>query len=265
MSKNNAELIKAKDAQALSDIRSKILEFKKNITKTYIDLARLLAKVSENVVSGKPIYKHWGYDTFARYCEEELNISVRKAEMLIAIAKFVDNKILVDPAFKGKEEQVLAEIDQIGWVKAYLLPRVVVTPKDFDRWINAAKKMGKKEFRELVVGKKVGDDIEESGKPQKFISFNLKLISSGADIVNMVFDHIRKVNGENLISGPVGDGMVLVRLCQHYLSNLSDNSYSIEGILSSIMDTYDIDELTIKYSNGEIKTISKKKGDGNAE
>lgn len=263
MKNNKTTVISKNDAKTLEETRKKIIDLKKNITKTYIGMARLLMYVSEATVASKPIYKHWGFDTFEQYCEEELNMSSRKAEMLISISKFVDNKILADPSFKGKEEYILSEIDQIGWSKAYLLPKVVVTPKDFDRWVDTAKKMGRREFRQFVVGNNSTFNAEsEDGKPQKFVSYNFKVINSGSDIVDTVFDHIRRVNGENLVNGPMGDGMVLVRLCQHYLSNLNDNSYSIDSILTSIMDTYGIKEINIKYLDGKEHTIERQ--DGNA-
>lgn len=253
------ELLTAKDAKTLEEVRKKILDLKKNITKTYIDLARLLAYVREATVNHKPIYIHFGYKTFEEYCDKELNMAVRKAQMLIEISRFVD-KLLAGEKNKEVETAILAELDAIGWVKAYLLPRVVNNTKDFFPWAKKAKELGKKEFKELVMGRP-SVDIDD-GKPVRFEPMHFKIISSGVDIVKSALEHVRAVNGENIISGPAGDGMLLVRLCQHYLSNLKDGSGNVQELIKSIVANYDgIVSIRVTYDDGQ--TEEYRKGDAN--
>jgi len=258
MTNNKVKVLTKKEAEAIQETRKKIIEFKKNITKSYIGLARLLDYVNNSVVANKPLYMHWGYNSFVDYCENELNMSVRKAEMLISISKFIDSKLLADKSYEGKEEVILSEIDQIGWAKAYLLLRVVNNSKDFFAWTSKAKQMGKRELRELIIGKTIKSDEIDNGKPVKFTPFNFKVISSGADIVRSALEHIRSINGENIIGGAIGDGLLLVRMCQHYISNMADASIvDKEAFLTSVMEMYNIESMEVYYENGEKEKYTK--------
>jgi len=264
--KNPTDIISKKDAEKLEEIRRQIMTYKKDITKAYYSLARLLNYVRRAMVNGKPIYAIWGYSTFEEYCEEELHYSIRKGQMLAAIADMIETKVLPTCNDKNAEQVVISDIDEIGWVKANMLVKVVNNKKDFDMWVGRAKKLGKKDLAELVYARPLkGGDLED-GKPEKFVNMKIQLLPSGQEVVGAVFEHIRRVNGENLISGPSGDGMVLVRLCQHYLSNLKDDHsvVDVNDLLTSIMDTYEISEITYVNAAGE-KIAIKKKDQNNGE
>jgi hypothetical protein len=186
--------------------------------------------------------------------------------MLAAIADMIETKVLPTCNDKNAEQVVISDIDEIGWVKANMLVKVVNNKKDFDMWVGRAKKLGKKELAELIYAKPPKGGELEDGKPDKFITIKIQLLPSGHEVVSAVFEHIRRINGENLISGPSGDGMVLVRLCQHYLSNLKDDHSvaDVNALLTSIMETYEIKEIAYVNAEGE-KIVIKQEGKNNVE
>lgn len=248
------EIVSSKDMEILEKVRKQIIEDKRNITKTYLDLAEKLYYVRNAKVKGKTVYNIWGYTTFQEYCDKELNMSDRKAELLIHIYLFASK--MVELSQSKNKEYVVSEIDSVGWAKASLLTKVVNTPKELPTWIDKAKQMSVKDLKALIVGDSKVFNGELSDNEGRFLSYNFKVLKSGKDVVDSTLEHIRQVNGENIISGPAGDGMCLVRLCQHYLSNLSDFNFDLESLLGSIMENHNIVKMTIEYANGEKVDLS---------
>jgi len=127
---DNIDII-GRENYIVQETRNRINKFKKNITESFIELARLLDYARNSMVAGKPLYVHWGYDSFSDYCKNELNMSIEKVKILISISRFIDSSPLNDDPYEDEEDIILDEISQMGWTKADLLLHYVSDNKNF--------------------------------------------------------------------------------------------------------------------------------------
>jgi hypothetical protein len=116
-------------------IRNRILEACRTLNSEYITLAKLLFEVREAELHSK-----WGFDSFAEYAEEELNLKPRKAEYLVAIADTLIHRYHVSG-------DSLAEI---GWSKAGMIAPVAESTKGAEAWIERAKGVSVKELASQI-------------------------------------------------------------------------------------------------------------------
>lgn len=136
-------------------VRGKARGLAKDIENYYMSLGEILYKVYDTPIDGDPrngpIYKAWGYASFADYAEQELDIHRKKAEALRSIWFIMEIKLAnLDPAIR---EQLV----KLGFSKMREIKRVL----DMDSakwWAERAPTMNYQTVYNTV--KKILDDRE---------------------------------------------------------------------------------------------------------
>mgnify|MGYP003627560996 CR=1 FL=1 len=135
-----------------------------------------------NLVSGELLYevamneywRDWDFDTFAEYCESELNMRDRKAKYLISIYK----KFVIE---LNLPKEILLDLQ---WSKAKELISVI-TEDNWPDLISDLNEMSVKEVKYMVKEMKGGDKLEDSS-------------TSSEDITERVVFNLSKEQAENI-------------------------------------------------------------------
>ena len=102
------------DSGEASALRDKIKGLVDNIAKTYWELSECLAQVQE-----KKAYKNWGYNTFDKYIEAEIEFAERrKAYYLIKMYKYYTQDLKSLITDKEQYQAALDAAKTVGWTKA---------------------------------------------------------------------------------------------------------------------------------------------------
>jgi hypothetical protein len=127
-----------------ASIRKQLVELKTRVESTYLEIGRLLADVRDKVTAGgKPLWKTWGFDTFDRYCEEELGFRERKGFYLLSVYKSTLEGPLTSKA-----------VEKLGSTKALILAPLatkgIMTKDNSEEWVEKAKESTTDELRSMV-------------------------------------------------------------------------------------------------------------------
>lgn len=143
-------------------IRKKAKELVRGVELGYVELAEILYDVYDTPVENDPqrgpVFKAWGYESFANYAEHELGLRRRKAEYLRSIGY----KLKVD--LKDLDPQVKQNLCALGWTKLRVLTRVLNLKNAVD-WIAMADRVSYPELEEAV--KKYILQKQEKAKQKK--------------------------------------------------------------------------------------------------
>ena len=136
-----AAIVTAKEAD---EIRKRLNELRGSVEAGYFEMGKLLHDVKEKVTEeNKPLWKVWGFDTFDRYCEEELGFRERKGHYLLSIYK---NTV------EGPLTQEAVEV--LGWSKASILAPLandgIITGENAKKWMDKAKDSTFEELRSMT-------------------------------------------------------------------------------------------------------------------
>lgn len=102
------------DKEEADALRGKIKGLVDNIAQTYWQLSECLAEVQE-----KKAYKNWGYNTFDKYIEDEIEFAERrKAYYLIKMYKYYTQDLKSQIEDKEKYAEALEAAKTVGWTKA---------------------------------------------------------------------------------------------------------------------------------------------------
>jgi len=138
-------------------VRRRARTLMKTLDVGYMELAEILYLVNEMTIDGDPrkaaVFNAWGYDTFAEWAEDELNLHRRKAERLRRI--FYDINLLDQD---GLEPKVRKRLIELGWSKVRDLLRVV-SVKNAEQWIDMGENLS---YPELMVA--IAKAVEEAEK-----------------------------------------------------------------------------------------------------
>src|ERR1700756_1140171 len=109
--------------QWANKIRKHAKELARHLDSGYMDLAKTLYEVYSVPEGGDPkkgpIYKTWGFKSFAEYAENELSLHRRKAEMLRAVWYRVGVELDTLP------DDLRERLVKLGWTKVRDLVRVL--------------------------------------------------------------------------------------------------------------------------------------------
>lgn len=125
-------------------VRNQAKTLTKDLENRYMDLARLLYTVCDQKTAYppyEPIYRSWGFTTFAHYAEVELEIHRRKAATLRQIWYRLEVELAnMDPAVKKR-------IIALGWSKVRSLLPVLTMQNSLD-WADKAEGLN---YKTLVI------------------------------------------------------------------------------------------------------------------
>lgn len=145
-------------------IRKRAKELAGDLETGYMELAKILYQVYDVPVDGEasngPIFKAWGYKSFAEYAEEELHLHRRKAERLRGIWYRLEVELA------GMNPDLKERIVRIGWSKVRELVRVL-TLKNAEEWVKRAEECS---YTQLLVA--VSKYREEVDKMQQLPKIN---------------------------------------------------------------------------------------------
>lgn len=137
--KGGVEVLTADETEA-NKVHLRLVDLKARYEETYFEIAHLLYRVSEErLFTAKSL---GGYETFKDYVENELEFTVRKAQMLAAVHWW----FCIEQ--KGRPK-LLQGAREIGWTKAHQLVKVV-DEKNADKWFELAKSVTKDELSKHV-------------------------------------------------------------------------------------------------------------------
>lgn len=176
-------------SEEAEDIREKILDIKRVIDDSYLDLGRLLYKTLH-----LKLYLQWGYAGFSDYCAGELGFQERKAQYFIALWK----KIRVE---LGLNED---QIKGLGWTKLKEIAPIL-TKENADEVISGVMTGGKhgqpmsvREVQSYADDLRGGDDDDGDagrGSPgeEKLQNFSVKLFPAQLQTVQDALTLAKKV------------------------------------------------------------------------
>lgn len=130
-----------------TELRAKLIEIRSKIEKSYYEIGgRLNEVLTGKVLIGDDkvtVYKAWGYESFAEYCEEELLFGERKGFFVVGVWRVIQSGLLTRD-----------EVDTVGWTKARLLAPLatkgLLVPENKKKWMDAATTMPYNSFREMA-------------------------------------------------------------------------------------------------------------------
>ena len=130
-----------------SKVRRKAKDLAGKLEFGYMDLAKILYLVDNTPIDNDPakgpIWKAWGYESFADYAEQELTMHRRKAQRLRQIWFRLEVELAELP------EALRADITALGWSKVRELCRVL-TLKNAAEWVTKAKACSYPELERAV-------------------------------------------------------------------------------------------------------------------
>lgn len=129
------------------ELRQKIKDLKHTIDRGYFELAGLLMRAYSTGV-----FRNWGFATWKEYIEEDLEMSLRKAQYLMSIWQWFE-KTVDDPAVKEK-------VEHLGWGKLKSLAGIV-DESNVDDWVDRAEHMTSLELAESARRAKAGDPNQD--------------------------------------------------------------------------------------------------------
>lgn len=222
---NNPEAILAWERR----IRRKAKELVKSLEHGYMDLARVLYYVFDKPHGGKPhgdpLYKAWGFKSFAEYVDKELNFGVRKAQRLRYIWYRLEVELVdLDPALK---KRVVA----MGWSKARELVRML-SHSNAEEWVPKAESLSFVELEEEVRDylekiQTARDQEEDAGGERKEVepgvpdvetprAFGAQLFKDQKKVVDAAFDRAAELAGVQ--SRFDKKGHLLTLICTDFLA-----------------------------------------------
>lgn len=141
-------------------IRRRARTLVKTLDTGYMELAEILYLINDTPIDGDDlkgeIYKAWGYDSFADWAEDELNLHRRKAERLRRI--FHDLTALDE---EGLEPKTRRSIIELGWSKVREVLRVI-SVENAQQWVDMAENLS---YPELMVAISTALDEAEKENP----------------------------------------------------------------------------------------------------
>lgn len=131
-------------------IRRRAKQLSGAINRGEMELAEILWTVYDTPIDGDrnrgPVWRGWGFESFAHYAEEELGLKRRKAERLRQIWMNVEVRLgdRVDRKLKKR-------LYNLGWTKVREIAPLL-TPKNFEKWVSMAEE---KTYADLTAHTKV--------------------------------------------------------------------------------------------------------------
>ena len=140
-------------------VRKRARQLASDMDTGYMELAQILYEVWDTPIDGDPnkgpIYKSWGYDSFARWADEDLHIQKRKAERLRAIWYTLEVELIgLDPELKKR-------IIFLGVSKCRELVRVLELSNAED-WVAIAEKSSYPVLRASIAKAKEVSDLAKA-------------------------------------------------------------------------------------------------------
>jgi hypothetical protein len=134
-----------KEKAKWDNLRTKALEFSKDLGVSYLDLAEVLHTLWSMPVAGSldggAVFQLWGYKDFEDYAEAELNIQRRRARRLVFVWHLVKEEL------GSLDGDLRRRFKDLGWSKVRELARLI-TVENAEYWIRAAETM---DYRSLVL------------------------------------------------------------------------------------------------------------------
>jgi len=234
-------------------IRKKAQELVQSLESGYMELAEILYNVFDKTRGGKPtgdpLYKAWGYDTFAEYVDAELGIGVRKAQRL----RYIWFRLEVE--LSDLDAKLKDRVIALGWSKARELVRML-TLQNAVEWIDKAEKLSFVELEEAVrqhllwvteereKAEKAGDDPAEveKGTPEQSLdpakSFQCKLYKDQMEMVTAAMKRAAELAGKGSIHEKKGHLLTLI--CTDFLATNNFTTASVEDKLRYIAKIEDV-------------------------
>lgn len=169
-----------------SKVRKRARQLAQDLDTGYMELAQILYDVWDTPIDGDPnkgpIYKQWGFDSFAQWADEDLNIQKRKAERLRGIWYTLEvemagldvdlkKRIVSLGVSKVRELARILDLDNAeGWVaiaekSSYPVLRAsIAKAKEKQEAEKLAAKVAAKQAAEAAAEAEAEDDGDEAGE-----------------------------------------------------------------------------------------------------
>lgn len=141
-----------------SKVRKRARQLAQDLDTGYMELAQILYDVwdtpMDNDPNKGPIYKQWGFDSFAQWADEDLNIQKRKAERLRAIWYTLEVELA------GMDVDLKKRIISLGVSKVRELVRIL----DMDNaegWVGIAEKASYPVLRASIAKAKDKQEVDK--------------------------------------------------------------------------------------------------------
>jgi len=184
------------------EARKRALELKEIVEKSYLELGKFLKLIAKAVTQeGIPVYRSWGFQTFAAYCEQELGFKERKANHLALIYAQTE---------EGPFPKKWAE--QVGWSKMSLLAPLaakgIITEGNVKPWMERVEKSSFADLTEIA--KKAREKAEKKKAKQEGLEIpsreevpesihviRIPLYDDQWENWNIALDKARKITGSD--------------------------------------------------------------------
>lgn len=200
------------------EVREQLKEIVTQVEESYIDLARLLAETYH-----KEFYLAWGFDTFEKYCEEELDFQYRKAMYFVEI--WDKTKSLNIPKSK---------LTKLGWTKLKDLV-TVMDEENAKEWIEKASDMTTREVTDAVKITKRADPTANAVVPS-ITTMTLRMGESEANIILEAIEEAKRIcESDNAI-------VALEMICQDWMveKGVGSQRRSIHDHVRYLEQTYGV-------------------------
>ena len=140
-------------------VRKRAKQLSSDLDTGYMELAQILYEVWDTPIDNDPnkgpIYKQWGFDSFARWADEDLHIQKRKAERLRAIWYTLEVELV------GLDSDLKKRIVDLGVSKVRELVRVLEVSNAED-WVAIAEKSSYPVLRASIAKAKEASDLAKA-------------------------------------------------------------------------------------------------------
>lgn len=245
-----------------AEIRQKILKLLEETENKTWDLGVALEMAYTN-----DMYRSWGFDSWRKYVEEELQIQMRKAQYLLVLQGW----------FKGMPQNIQDWIRSMGWTKARMLMHVV-TVENAAEWRDKVDGKTVAEIDKMLKEAKEAADLEGgeggegSASEEQSTSKNFKLFPAQLENVDRALEKAMETSG----SDKPGNNLDLI--CTQYLAteigidSIQAHLKAQERLLGVRLVAYSEEEDAIVYGSDLVYDMQEAENknsedvdDGNAE
>jgi hypothetical protein len=138
----------------LDQLRKQIVSCKEQLDRSNFEMAGLLYRA--NAIGA---HRDWGYPMWKDYIEQELGMSERKSQYLMAIWHWYEKEI-------GTDAETREKVEELGVTKVNQLSKVA-TKNTLDEWVDRAQDMTVTELTESVKSDRLGKGPNPEEVPSK--------------------------------------------------------------------------------------------------
>ena len=229
------------------DLRDTVKNVASAIDLAYLALGGLLVRVNDD-----RNYLEYGYNSFPKYCYNELGFGERKASYLISVYK----TFVVDLAVKD------TQLIGIGWTNASAIAPVV-DESNVDFWLEKARELSYRDLVDAVRAARqtvdnevepssvVVTNVSDSGEEERPGRVIFSLFPAQEEVVVAALECAGK------ISGSAKPGYLLELLSMEYLGQHGDQkAFDLTWWISRLQDKYGV-RLIAAQTDKQLKEVAK--------